>query len=66
MDHNKRWYLTRKLEKYNPHTLGIWGSGGVFCLVGREIFPVPFTNNTLWVRRGYRRIFHISNFDLVD
>lgn len=66
MDHNKRWYLTRKLEARNRHTLGIWGSGGVFRLVGREIFPVPFTNNTYWVRRGYRRIFHITHFDLVD
>jgi len=60
----------RHLEARNAHTVGIWGRGGVehlvLCKYGSYIFPVPLTNYTFWVRRGYRRIFHISHFDLVD
>jgi len=64
--------MVSALEARNPATVGIWGRGGVRHLIRgnymypAQIFPLPLTKYTFWVRRGHWRIFHISHFDLVD
>lgn len=62
--HKRR--AARALDARNRHTVAIHGHRGIYRLIGREIWPVPLTNYTFWVRRGYWRIFHISHYDLVD
>lgn len=59
--------LAQALNRRNPSTVGIWGPWGIrHLLKGHYITPVPFTGLTYWLRRGEWRIFHISDFDLVD
>ena len=57
----------KALETRNTHTVGIWGAGGIRHLLrGNYIMPLPLTRYTFWIRRGEWRIFHVSNFNLVD
>lgn len=59
--------LARALNTRNVSTVGIWGPWGILQLIkSRYIMPIPFTGLTYWLRRSEFRIFHVSDFDLVD